>query len=242
MTAATQRRGVAAWRLISEELRREIADGTWPAGAKLPPEAELAARFGVHRNTLRQAMAALAAEELIVTRRGSGSFVTGQAVLLHRVGTRTRLSKSLAPDGARTPGELLDHALENEPPAVVHSRLEIDGPALRVETLRRVDGVAIARTTHWFSPEFAALPEAFTRTGSITRSLRELGIDDYVRASTVVGARIATAQESAEMDLPAGAVVLAVRAVDALPDGTPLQLQFTRFRADRIELDVEHGA
>jgi GntR family phosphonate transport system transcriptional regulator len=53
--------GYSAWRLIADELRREIVSGARPPGAKLPPEGELAERFGVHRNTVRQAVAALAA-------------------------------------------------------------------------------------------------------------------------------------------------------------------------------------
>src|SRR6202044_91480 len=102
--------GYSAWRLIAEELRREIVGGARGPGAKLPPEGELAERFGVHRNTVRQAVAALAAEHLVVSRRGSGTFVAEHTVLVHRIGPRTRLSDSLgrrgrasAPPPARAP-------------------------------------------------------------------------------------------------------------------------------------------
>jgi DNA-binding transcriptional MocR family regulator len=51
----------ALWREIAETLEVEIARGHAAAGARLPTEAELAARFGVNRHTVRHALADLAA-------------------------------------------------------------------------------------------------------------------------------------------------------------------------------------
>src|ERR1700759_3656970 len=123
----TQRRsrsGYSAWRLIAEELRREIVGGTQMPGAKLPSEGELAERFGVHRNTVRQAVAALAAEHLVVSRRGSGTFVAHHGVLGHRLGARTRLSDSGAGRG-RAARRLLESAVEPAPPAEIVDRLAL---------------------------------------------------------------------------------------------------------------------
>ena len=61
-----------------------------------------------------------------------------------------------------------------------------------------------------------------------------------MRAATSVGARMATATETSDLELPAGSVVLVVHSLDALPDGTPLQFSLSRFRADRVEFDIEH--
>lgn len=233
--------GYSAWRLIAEELRQEIAEGKWPAGSKLPPEHELAERFEVHRNTVRQAMAALTAEQLVVSRRGSGTFVADHTILVHRIGTRTRLSQSLAQGGTAS-AQLLGWAIEPDPPADIAERLRLDGrPALRLESTRSVDGVPILAGTQWWVAELVpGLAERFTALGTITGALRELGIADYVRASTSVSGRHATADEAALLSLPTGAVLLVVRSLDALPDGTPLQLGITRFAAARVELDVEH--
>lgn len=236
--------GYSAWRLIADELRREIADGSLAPAAKLPTEGVLAERFGVHRNTVRQAVAALAAEDLVRSRRGSGTFVVEHSVIMHRIGLRTRLSDSVGRRGAVAPGRLLSSRVEPAPPADVDAQLRLDGrPALLMETTRTVDDVTISSGTHWFDAErVAGLDEHFARTGSMTLALRAVGIEDYVRASTTVAARIATGGEAADMALPAGSVVLVVHALDALPDGTPLQAGTTRFRADRVELDVEHPA
>ena len=232
--------GYSAWRLIADELRREIIGGARPPGTRLPPEGELAERFGVHRNTVRQAVAALAAEHLVVARRGSGTFVTEHTVLVHRIGARTRLSDSLGRRGRAAP-RLLESAIETAPPDIA-ARLMLDGRAgLRLETVQTVDGRALSRATHWFVAGLVpGLPGRFTATGSITAALRAVGIDDYVRAATTVSARPATAAEAADLALAAGSVVLVTRSLDTLTDGTPLQAGLTRFAADRVELDIGH--
>jgi GntR family transcriptional regulator, phosphonate transport system regulatory protein len=234
--------GYSAWRLIAEELRRDIVVGSQAPGTKLPAEGALAERFGVHRNTVRQAVAALAAEHLVVSRRGSGTFVAEHTVLVHRIGARTRLSDSLGPGGGAE-GRLVESAIEPRPPADVAERLNLgDAAGLRLETLTAVSGRLISRATHWFAADrVPGLASRYRETGSITAALRAGGIDDYVRASTTVAARHATAAEAADLGLPAGSVVLVTRSLDTLTDGTPLQFGSTRFVADYVELDVAHA-
>jgi GntR family phosphonate transport system transcriptional regulator len=240
-TQGRSRSGYSAWRLIAEELRHEIVNGTMAPGTRLPAEGELAERFGVHRNTVRQAVATLAAEHLVISRRGSGNFVAEHTVLVHRIGARTRLSDSLGRRGHAS-GRLLEWATEPVPPAEIAQRLLLgDGAGLRLETVLAVDGRPLSRATHWFAAGRApGLAERFSVTGSITAALRAIGIHDYVRATTTVGARHATAAEAADLGLAAGAVLLVTRSLDTLPDGTPLQIGITRFVADRVELDIGH--
>jgi GntR family transcriptional regulator, phosphonate transport system regulatory protein len=231
--------GYSTWRLIAEELRREIVGGARAPGAKLPAEGELAERFGVHRNTVRQAVAALAAEHLVVSRRGSGTFVAEHTMLVHRIGARTRLSDSLGRRG-RASSRLLNSVIEPVPPAEVTERLVLgDGASLRLETVQTVDGRPLARATHWFAADrVPGLAERFSATGSITAALRAVGIDDYLRTAATIGARHASAAEAADLGLPPGAVVLVTRSLDTLTDGTPLQIGITRFVADGVELDI----
>jgi GntR family transcriptional regulator, transcriptional repressor for pyruvate dehydrogenase complex len=68
--ATIERRSISGQ--IVEELRREILTGHLPAGARLPPEGELAHRFGTNRNTLREAVRTLEGLNLIQVRQGDG--------------------------------------------------------------------------------------------------------------------------------------------------------------------------
>ena len=56
---------------VADLLRREIALGVYPAGADLPSEAKLSARFGVSRPSSREALRVLESEGLIKVARGA---------------------------------------------------------------------------------------------------------------------------------------------------------------------------
>ena len=69
---------------IYEQLFERIVVGEFPVNARLPSETELARRFGASRPVVREALARLRDDGLIVSRQGSGSYVKrrpDQAVL-----------------------------------------------------------------------------------------------------------------------------------------------------------------
>jgi GntR family transcriptional regulator, transcriptional repressor for pyruvate dehydrogenase complex len=60
---------------VADWFGREIRAGRLASGEKLPTEQELIARFNVSRTVIREAMASLRSEGLVVSRQGSGVFV-----------------------------------------------------------------------------------------------------------------------------------------------------------------------
>ncbi|MET8981317.1 winged helix-turn-helix domain-containing protein [Streptomyces sp. NPDC004539] len=62
-------------RRVAEELRARIADGTYPVGAFLPSQRNLAEELEVSRVTVQRALRELAGQGLIQSRQGSGSRV-----------------------------------------------------------------------------------------------------------------------------------------------------------------------
>jgi GntR family transcriptional regulator len=65
----------APFRRIVDDLRKLIQTGALTEGDRLPSQPELARQYGVTRVTATKAIAALAAEGLVVTRKGSGAYV-----------------------------------------------------------------------------------------------------------------------------------------------------------------------
>lgn len=63
---------------IAADLRGRIGRGEWANGDRLPGEHRLAERYEVSRATIRTALQDLESRGLTVTRRGAGTFVTGQ--------------------------------------------------------------------------------------------------------------------------------------------------------------------
>lgn len=60
---------------VYEQIERLIRRGEFPKGVKLPPESELARRFGVSRPVVREALARLRDEGIVRSQQGSGTFV-----------------------------------------------------------------------------------------------------------------------------------------------------------------------
>ncbi|UEM07775.1 FadR family transcriptional regulator (plasmid) [Skermanella rosea] len=60
---------------IYEQVLGLIVNGEFPVDAKLPAEADLSARFACSRPVVREALARLRDDGLIVSRQGAGSFV-----------------------------------------------------------------------------------------------------------------------------------------------------------------------
>ncbi|GAA3497080.1 FadR/GntR family transcriptional regulator [Streptomyces albogriseolus] len=68
-------------------LRAQIASGEWPVGSRIPTEPELVEQLGVARNTVREAVRALAHNGLLDIRQGSGTYVVATSELagvMHR--------------------------------------------------------------------------------------------------------------------------------------------------------------
>lgn len=75
-TALTKPQSLAAE--LTDRLRDQIVSGTLSPGQKLPTEQELAEAWRVSRTVVREAIAALKSEHLVVTRQGVGAFVVDQ--------------------------------------------------------------------------------------------------------------------------------------------------------------------
>lgn len=230
------------WQRIAAELRDEITRGTLAAGVRLPNESQLAARFGVHRHTLRQAMACLAREGFVQVRQGAGTFVR-ELVLDYALHRRTRLSENLADNGERGRRELLGHA---EQPAgewaaalglaradrvlLLHSRVVVRGRP-----------VALCRSAFPL-PRLAGLPDAVAASGSIAQALAALGVQGYLRRSSEIAARRPTPDEADALARAAAEPVITVRFVNTDVDGTAVEAGQTVFAADAVRLFVDHRA
>lgn len=148
MPLVTARRGSLVEQVI-EQLRAAIRDGEWSVGAKIPPEAELATSLDVGRNTVREAVRALAHGGLLEVRQGDGTFV--------------RATSELSGALRKLCGDELREVLE------VRRVLEVD--AARLAAVRRTDDdVADLRSA--LAARDAALHDAATGSGPVVDAVR----------------------------------------------------------------------
>ncbi|MFF1870841.1 FadR/GntR family transcriptional regulator [Streptomyces sp. CB03911] len=72
---------------VIAQLRAQITSGEWPVGSRIPTEVALVEQLGVARNTVREAVRALAHNGLLDIRQGSGTYVLATSELagvMHR--------------------------------------------------------------------------------------------------------------------------------------------------------------
>lgn len=84
---------------LTARLTEEIVSGKLAPSSRLPTEQEMIATFGVSRTVVREAIAALRAEGLVVSRQGAGIFVTADL---------TRRPFRLDSDGLKTLQGVID--------------------------------------------------------------------------------------------------------------------------------------
>ena len=82
------------WQQLTEQLRRRIVTGVYPAGSRFPAVRELASEAGVNPNTMQRAMSQLEADGLIITNRTLGRTVTDRAEVLEAIRTQLAVERT----------------------------------------------------------------------------------------------------------------------------------------------------
>ena len=67
---------------VSEHIVSNIRSGSWEPGSRLPSEVRLSELFDVSRSTVRTAIKVLQGEGILISRPGSGTFVSDHALVL----------------------------------------------------------------------------------------------------------------------------------------------------------------
>jgi len=127
-----------------DALTTMIETGQLKTGAQLPPEDELAAKLGISRSTLREALGHLETRGLIARRQGIGTFVsipTGPGFFggLQRLEPFRELAQSAGVDHSSVQKTVATLAASSELAAVLNTELGVE--LVRVQTIEAIDGV-----------------------------------------------------------------------------------------------------
>jgi len=124
-STALLRNDIPLYRQLDAILRDQIAGGQMQPGDRFPTEAELCARFGVSRATVRQALDALTQEGWIDRTPGRGTFLrTPHSPAPPPPGRARHSWRDYAGHGAARPGTELRFG-SAVPPAIVASELRL---------------------------------------------------------------------------------------------------------------------
>jgi GntR family phosphonate transport system transcriptional regulator len=230
------------WRAIAEALRGEIDAGQRRPGDRLPTEAALSRRFGVNRHTVRRALARLAEEGLVYSRRGAGAFVAARPTE-YPIGSRVRFHANLRAAG-RLPERRLT-ALETRAASAEEAEalaLAPGAPVTVAEGVSLADGCPVAHFVSAFPADrLPGIEAALGALASVTEALARVGVADYTRAATRLTACLADSALAARLEIAPGAPLILSESVNAGPDGQPVEYGRTRFVGERVTLILDHG-
>lgn len=156
---------------VVDRLAEQIISGKLPIGAKLPSEQEMMRGMGVSRTVVREAVAALRARGLVITRQGAGAFVNRDA---------SRQQYAIDPEGLGSLDSVLDilelrMAVESEAAAIASERataIQIKA----IEEAHRVFSRAIAGGERAIKEDFAF----HQAIASATQNDRFVGFLDFL--------------------------------------------------------------
>ncbi|MFC7743233.1 GntR family transcriptional regulator [Nocardiopsis composta] len=225
-------------RLVADVLRAQILSGEFPPGERLPLEGELAREYRASRNTVRESLALLRDEGLVERVPRLGTLVVRNKYA-HGLNRLLGLSEMLHEHG-RVRNEVRAVTVVEAPPAVAHRlRLDPGSPAVYVERLRRVGGLPLSLDLTYLAPDvgtpligedlenndvFALIEEVCGRPlGDADITLEAVGADPH---------------SAAVLQAPPRAALLLLERLTHLDDGRPVDLEYIRFRGDRLTM---HG-
>lgn len=230
--------GEAVYSQIARMLADEIQKSYTP-GAYLPPEDDLARRFGVNRHTLRRAVDELIQSGMVERIHGKGTRVL-DVPFDYEVGKTTRFTEQLDAAGLKAETLILRKLVIPAQNGVA-SRLALPegSPVLWMETLRQVEGRPYCLISHYLPhSRFPDLLEHFNE-GSLHEYLSHHHQVLLRRVESLVTAALPQGDDADLLQMPRHLPVLRVKSlnIDVLYE-TPLEYALTRFRGDRIQLHI----
>ncbi|MEV5430802.1 GntR family transcriptional regulator [Streptomyces sp. NPDC052701] len=225
----------------------EALDSEFSVGEILPNERDLAARFGVARATLRQALEQLELEGRLHRRRGVGTTVAPP-----RMGVAVGTDQHAWPGGPEDAWRPVDCALAVPPAAVAEALRTGRDESVHIVRRSRVSrGQPVAAELLYIPassvPDLSAIdaPSATARARAVLRELQRLELE---RQENTVELGSAGAEDARELDRLPGAPVLVVT-TRFIAEGRTAALSVATYRADTCRLtfgdfggvEIHHG-
>ena len=240
-----RKRGESLWSQIVAQIVKDIQSGRYQREERLPPEFQLARAYGVNRHTIRRALEELATARIIRTEHGRGSFVN-DVVLDYHIGARPRFSEWVRQQNRTPLGEVLELVeveLGRLPEAAAAASaldLTLEAKVILLERVGAADNTPLSLSRNVFPaarlPGFLA---ALKTNSSITSALAAVGVHDYTRRWTRVGARLPDSREARLLRMAHSDALIATEAVDQSQTGEALGYANTCFPSTRVQLVFE---
>ncbi|MGA4980686.1 GntR family transcriptional regulator [Streptomyces cellulosae] len=222
---------------LAQQLESAIEHGTLTPGTLLGNEIELAARLGLSRPTVRQAIQSLVDKGLLVRRRGVGTQVVHSKV--KRPLELSSLYDDLESAGQRPTTTVLVNTMIAASAEVAAALGVTEGSEVhRIERLRSAHGEPIAYLCNYIPPGLLDLDSGQLEATGLYRLMRAAGITLHSARQTI-GARAATAVEAERLREQPGAPLLTMQRVTFDDTGRAVEYGTHTYRPSRYSFEFQ---
>ncbi|PZO79758.1 MAG: GntR family transcriptional regulator [Sphingomonas hengshuiensis] len=219
-------------------IRQAIRDRELKQDEAIPAERELAMEFGVSRITARRAVNALAAEGLLVRRRGAGTFVATRVE--KSFATLSSFSEDMSARGRQPGSKWLSRTIGCvSPEEALSLGLSPGADVYRFQRLRMADDVPMA--LEYTTIIGSCLPGVDVVTDSLYAALERNGCRP-VRALQRLRAIHFPAEQAHLLSVPVGHAGLFIERRGFLADGSPVESTQSYYRGDAYDFVAELNA
>ncbi|WP_240741710.1 GntR family transcriptional regulator [Deinococcus sp. KSM4-11] len=232
---------------VAQQLQRRIENGDLRRGSALPAERDFAAQLGISRVTVRQALALLEKQGLLLRKHGSGTFVTPPVrrgeMPSRPLGLLSSFSEDVRSRGQRPGGRVL--SFERGRPTA-HEALSLAlSPTESVYRVRRLrtandEPLAIEEST-LPAGLVGTLTAAHVTDTSLYLLLRTRNLEPSrgIRHLRAINADLTLA---GQLGVPVGAALVSTERVSWTAEGVPVEYARAQYRGDRFDFVMElHG-
>lgn len=231
---------VPAYIRIHDAVKKQIDDGFWEIGQRLPSERDLADDYEVSRMTLRQAITLLVEEGILERRVGSGTYVASHRVQEKMRGT-TSFTEIVRSQGKTPSSQVVSYqrkpANETE---IQQLQLKPSDYVVRMERVRYADNMPLVF-------EVASIPEKLIRefkrediTEHFFQTLTDNGYE-IGKSQQTIYAKNASERVANYLKVPKNHAVLALTQVSYFTDGRPFEYVHSQYVGDRFEFYLENN-
>jgi GntR family transcriptional regulator len=229
-----QRVGKPLYQALADSLLGQIRSGDLEPGQRLPSEADLIGIYGVGRNTVRHALSELAAQGVLKTIQGVGTFVE-DGRLNKTAEYLLGFTQEMSMQGREVSSRVLEARLMPADSFLARRlQLQLGEDVVYLARVRYLDGEPTAI-------ERAHLPHALCR-GILKHDFAEASLyqvltDEYAmrpdHAEQEIEAKLASGQVADLLDLEQPAVVFVFHRATQLADGRVIEYVDSEVRADQ---------
>ena len=225
------------WAQLFDDLSSRLTLGDF--SKEFPAEMDVAAEYGVSRNTVREAMRRLRADGVVVAERGRRPRIVTDAEIEQPLGALYSLFASVEAAGLKQTSIVRVLEMRTDKEIAPHLELEPGASLFYLERIRLAGGEPLAVDRVWMPEKIGAalMTVDFTHTALYDELFSRTGLH-LSMGSERIRAVVPSQTDLDLLQLPTGAAALVIDRV-ANVQGAPVEWRHTLIRGDRFSLVAE---